>query len=99
VRTRSASPSTTSACAPSFITNKTVREVRSLDVVLPTAAGPEMRLRTVSRSEPHLAILLECLDFPLPNRPKKIQNEVAIFYQNNKKRRDTVAKCLISASR
>jgi len=54
-----------------------MREVRSLDVVLPTPAGPELRLRTVSRPEPHLAILLERLDFPLPNRPKQIQNVVA----------------------
>ncbi len=34
-------------------------QVCSLDVVLPTAAGPELRLRTVSRPEPHLAILLQ----------------------------------------
>ena len=52
-------------------------EVRSLDVVLPTPVGAELRLRTVSRPEPHLAILLERLDFPLPNRPKQIQNVVA----------------------
>ena len=56
-----------------------MREVRSLDVVLPTAAGPEIRLRTVSRPEQGLAILLERLDFPLPNRPKTIQNVVATF--------------------
>jgi transposase len=53
-----------------------MREVRSLDVVLPTGAGPDVRLRAVSRPEPHLAILLERLDFPLPNRPKQIQNVV-----------------------
>jgi transposase len=54
-------------------------EVLSLDVVLPTPGGPELRLRTVSRPEPHLAILLERLDLPLPNRPKQIQNVVATF--------------------
>ena len=53
-----------------------MREVRSLDVVLPTAVGPEIRLRTVSRPEPHLAILLERLDLPLPNRAKQIRNVV-----------------------
>ena len=53
-----------------------MREVRSLDVVLPTLAGPELRLRAVSRSEPHLAILLERLHLPLPSRSKKIQNVV-----------------------
>jgi len=53
-----------------------MREVRSLDVVLPTGAGQSVRLRTVSRPEPHLAILLERLDLPLPNRPKKVQHVV-----------------------
>ncbi|HUT26206.1 MAG TPA: hypothetical protein VM492_17880 [Sumerlaeia bacterium] len=56
-----------------------MREVRSLDVVLPTPVGPELRLRTVSQPEQGLAILLERLEFPLPNRPKKIQNVVATF--------------------
>jgi transposase len=45
-------------------------EVRSLDIVLPTAAGTELRLRTVSRPETHLAILLQKLGLPLPNKPK-----------------------------
>ena len=60
-------------------------EVRSLDVVLPTGASQNIRLRTVSRPEPHLAILLQRLDFPLPNRPKKIQNVVATFPQEMQK--------------
>lgn len=51
-------------------------EVRSLDVVLPTGAGQEIRLRTVSRPEPHLTILLERLNLPLPNKPKRIENVV-----------------------
>ena len=54
-------------------------EVRSLDVVLPTRAGPHIRLRTVSKPEKHLAILLQHLDLPLPNRPKNIQNVVQTF--------------------
>jgi transposase len=71
-----------------------LREVRSLDVVLPTRAGRialpeggryELRLRTVSRPEPHLAILLQRLDLPLPNRPKKIQNVVATLGQKIEK--------------
>jgi len=57
-----------------------MREVRSLDVVLPTHTGAELRLRTVSRPEPHLAILLDRLDLFLPNRAKKIQNVVATQY-------------------
>jgi transposase len=48
-------------------------EVRSLDVVLPTDAGKDLRLRTVSRPEKHLAILLDKLQLPLPNKPKTIK--------------------------
>ena len=59
-------------------------EVRSLDVVLPTGAGRELRLRTVSRPEPHLAILLAQLDLPLPNRPKQIQDVVEKIAQKSK---------------
>lgn len=47
-------------------------EVRSLDIVLPTGAGKDIRLRTVSRPEQHLAILLQRLDLFLPNKPKSI---------------------------
>ena len=65
-------------------------EVRSLDIVLPTPAGREIRLRTVSRPEKPLAILLAKLGLPLPNRPKRIQNVVATFDQKN-------AKCLQKA--
>jgi hypothetical protein len=54
-------------------------EVRSMDVVLPTRTGQAIRLRTVGKPEKHLAILLERLDLPLPNRPKKIQNVVETF--------------------
>jgi transposase len=51
-------------------------EVRSLDVILPTGTGTPIRLRTVSRPEPHLAILLERLGLVLPGRAKQIQNVV-----------------------
>ena len=47
-------------------------EVRSLDVVLPTGAGKDIRLRTVSQPEQHLAFLLQKLGLPLPNKPKSI---------------------------
>lgn len=46
-------------------------EVHSLDVILPTE-GREIRLRTVTRPERRLAILLQKLDLPLPNKPKSI---------------------------
>lgn len=47
-------------------------EVRSLDVLLPTGQGTELRLRTVSKPERRLAILLQKLDLPMPNKPKLI---------------------------
>ena len=58
-------------------------EVRSLDGVLPTGAGSELRLRTVSRPEPHLAILLQRLGLVLPGRSKQIQNVVATLAAKN----------------
>ena len=54
-------------------------EIRSLDVVLPTQAGPHIRLRTVGKPGKHLAILLQHLGFPLPNRPENTQNVVETF--------------------
>ena len=47
-------------------------EIRSLDIVLPTGAEKDIRLRTVSKPEPHLAILLDKLGLLLPNKPKSI---------------------------
>jgi hypothetical protein len=70
-----------------------MREVRSLDVILPTDVGPEIRLRTVTRPEQGLAILLERLDFPLPNRPKRIENVVATFEQNTSKTSEISISC------
>ena len=51
-------------------------EVRSLDLVLPTAAGTPLRLRVGSRPERALALLLDRLHLPLPNRPKVVKNVV-----------------------
>ena len=48
-------------------------EMRSLDIVLPTGTQTEIRLRTVSKPEKHLAILLDKLDLPLPNKPKTVK--------------------------
>jgi len=50
--------------------------VHSMDAILPTRAGQDVRLRRVNRPEPRLAILLQHLGLPLPNRPKRIQNVV-----------------------
>lgn len=51
-------------------------EVRSMDVVMPTGTDEAVRLRVVSRPEPPLAVLLQRLGLPLPNRPRKIENVV-----------------------
>jgi transposase len=50
--------------------------VRSMDVVLPTKKGDKLRLRVVGRPEKRLALLLDRLGLPLPNRPKIISNVV-----------------------
>lgn len=50
-----------------------MEEVRSLDIVLPTDLGNELRLRTITHPETHLAILLDQLQLRLPNRPKTIK--------------------------
>jgi hypothetical protein len=52
---------------------KMARLTATLDVVLPTDAGKDLRLRTVSRPEKHMAILLDKLQLPLPNKPKAIK--------------------------
>ena len=51
-------------------------EVRSLDVLLPTATGIPVRLRVVSRPDRPLALLLDRLHLPLPNRSKVVRNVV-----------------------
>ena len=69
-------------------------EVRSMDLVLPTRAGQEIRLRTVSRPEPHLAILLDHLDLPLPNKPKRVRNVVETFARKIEKTEQIERSCL-----
>ena len=48
-------------------------EIRSMDVVLPTKSGKDLRIRTVSRPEKHLAILLDQLKLRLPTKLKRIK--------------------------
>jgi len=50
-----------------------------MDVALPTRTGREIRLRAVSRPEKHLAILLDRLGLPLPNKLTHVQNVVETF--------------------
>jgi transposase len=53
-----------------------LREIRSLDVLLPSK-DKTIRLRVVATAPQELKILLHHLKLPLPNRPKLIQNVVA----------------------
>jgi len=53
-----------------------LREIHSLDVLLPTKENKTLRLRVVSTPPQRLRILLHHLRLPLPNRPKLIQNVV-----------------------
>jgi transposase len=53
-----------------------LREIRSLDVLLPSK-DKTIRLRVVATAPQALKVLLHHLKLPLPNRPKLIQNVVA----------------------
>jgi transposase len=48
-------------------------EIRSMDVVLPTRSGPEIRTRCVSKPSDHQQILLEKLNLKLPSKIIKKQ--------------------------
>ena len=43
-----------------------MRELRCVDVILPTRAGPEIRRRSITKPTEHQAILLDRLGFELP---------------------------------
>jgi transposase len=53
-----------------------LREIRSLDVLVPTRDHKKIRLRVVSTAPPGLKILLQRLKLPLPGIPKVIENVV-----------------------
>lgn len=50
-----------------------MKEVRSLDVVLSVKDRSPVRLRVVGQPEKPLQQLLQGLDLPLPNRPKRVE--------------------------
>jgi len=50
-----------------------MREVRSLDVLLP-AKDKTIKLRVVSTAPKELKVLLQRMKIQLPNRPKIIEN-------------------------
>ena len=53
-----------------------IAAIRSLDVILPTKTGVDLRLRVVSQPEKPVALLLDRLGLLLPGRPKMISNVV-----------------------
>jgi transposase len=53
-----------------------IATLRSMDIILPTKTGDELRLRVVSQPEKPLALLLDRLGLLLPGRPKMIANVV-----------------------
>ena len=66
-------------------------ELRSLDVVLPTAAGPEVRLRVVARPEKLLAQLLARLGLELPRAPKIVEHLENVVPKNSPSKTQTLA--------
>jgi len=65
-------------CARQFLLE--LDELRSMDVVLPTDDGKEIRLRTVARPEKALSQLLAHLGLALPQLPKQTTNVVQKMY-------------------
>jgi len=61
-------------CARSLL--KELDELHSMDVVLPTDTGVELRLRVVAKPEKELAQLLAHLGVGLPQRPKLVADVV-----------------------
>ena len=53
-----------------------IATIRSMDVILPTKTGTELRLRVVSQPEKPLALLLDRLGLLFPGRPKLIAHVV-----------------------
>lgn len=56
-----------------------LREIKSLDVLLPTRENKTIRLRVVNTAPPALKILLQRLKLPLPGKPKIVENVVPTF--------------------
>ena len=61
-------------CARQFLLE--MDTLHSMDIALPTDAGTELHLRTVSKPEKPLAMLLERLDLRVPQSPQRIENVV-----------------------
>lgn len=61
-------------CARQFLLE--MDNVHAMDVLLPTDAGTTIRLRTVSKPEKPLAVLLAKLGLNLPQTPKRLENVV-----------------------
>lgn len=54
-----------------------LKEIRSMDVILPVKDRSSLRLRVVARPDEHVQVLLQRMGIKLPNRAKIVQNVVA----------------------
>jgi hypothetical protein len=70
------------SCARQFLLE--LDELRSIDVVLPTVEGPEVRLRVVARPEKYLAQLLAHLGLELPRAPKIVEQIANVVPKNGR---------------
>lgn len=55
---------------------KEIKEVRSMDVILPVKNRSSIRLRVVAKPDDHVRVLLHKMNIKLPNRAKIVQNVV-----------------------
>ena len=53
-----------------------LRELKSLDVLLPAERKKNLRLRMVATPDKELKVLLQRMKILLPNKPKMIENVV-----------------------
>jgi hypothetical protein len=70
------------SCARQFLLE--LDELRSMDVVLPTVEGPEVRLRVVARPEKYFAQLLAHLGLELPRAPKIVEQIANVMPKNGR---------------
>ncbi len=64
-------------CARPFL--QEMDRMHSMDILLPTDAGVDLRLRVVSKPEKPFAVLLQRLGINVPQIPKMIENVVQTF--------------------
>ena len=56
-----------------------MKEICSMDVILPVQNRNPVRLRIVEKSEPHVQVLLHALGLKVPNKPKIVKMQCRLF--------------------